>query len=136
MAIRGSVVTKAPFWGEGNAYEKYHKGDEYLLTKVISKDLNMPILIATRAIAAHFAYHGEREKVLRSDVLDRYRSLANEFYCSTDNYLARWGDRLGPHHVSSPKVRPDGNTIVEGVDEAIGDGPQDIINGEALEQSP
>lgn len=52
---------------------------------MIPRDLNMPVLLATRAVVAHFAYGKDRENVLKTDVLDRYRSYANEMVCDASN---------------------------------------------------
>lgn len=126
MAIRGSHVLKKPFWGDN--YPGLDKGDEYLLTMVIPKDLDMPVLVATRAIAAHYSFRGDRSKMLKTDVLDRYRALANELYCKADNQKPRLGKKLGPHHLPNPK-RPATPHVGSAHDEEeVRDGPQDLIN--------
>lgn len=126
FAIRGSYVSKKPFWD--GAYPSIDKGDEYLLTEVIPKSLDMPVLVATRAIATHFSFRGDREALLKSDVLDRYEALANELYCPANTMLSRLGRPLTPHQKPSPKgpvVSPADASF--GNDE-VGDGPQDFIN--------
>lgn len=60
-------------------------GDEGLLTEYVPRQLNMPVLLATRAIAAHFAYGSDRKAMLQTDVLDRYRLYGNEMVCGVDN---------------------------------------------------
>lgn len=60
-------------------------GDEGLLTEYVPRELNMPVLLATRAIAVHFAYRTDRKAMLQTDVLDRYRLYANEMVCATEN---------------------------------------------------
>lgn len=85
MAIRGSYVALKPFWDEEAFPPAAEHGDEGLLTEIVPKLLGMPVLLATRSLAAHYAYRADRQAVLKTDVLGRYRSYANEMVCSARN---------------------------------------------------
>ena len=59
--------------------------DEAAMSVDIPRELERPLLVDTHALVAHFAFGGQQEQLLRSDVLDRYRAYANEFACRADN---------------------------------------------------
>lgn len=86
MAFKGSTMKKRPFWGSPRD-SHFIKNDEVALTQIIPKELAMPVLVDTRALVAHFAFHldGQREDLLKTDILDRYRALANERACAANN---------------------------------------------------
>lgn len=123
IAIRGSHVRMRPIWGE-----HVDKGDETLLTEVIPRELNMPTLVATRSIVAHFSFRGDRASMLKTDVLDRYMAYANELVCTADNQKIRFGPKLGPHHLPKQSHRPDAGEDHESDNDEIVDGPSDAIN--------
>lgn len=63
--------------------------------------------------------------MLQTDVLGRYRALANEFLCKPNNQKGKWGHTLGPHHTSGA-VGYDSDR--EDDDARAGDGPDDERN--------
>lgn len=79
MAFWGRTMRMRSFWGDPDD-PQFIKNDEVALTMIIPKELNMPVLVDTRVIVAHFAFHdaGQRQDVLKTDLLDRYRDLADE----------------------------------------------------------
>lgn len=86
MAFWGRNIKKRPFWGtEGDP--QFIRNDEVALTMTIPKELAMPVYVDTRAIVGHFAFHdvNQRRDVLQTDLLDRYRLLANERSCGANN---------------------------------------------------
>lgn len=134
FAIRGSHVALKPFWN--NEYSKLGVGDEYLLTLVIPQELRMPAYVATRAVVSHFSFHRDRERLLRSDILDRYRAYANEMVCTADNQKMQFAKKGNPHWY--PENKPVPNKDVEFGQDAdeddIQDGPGDSINGDDHEK--
>lgn len=153
MAIRGSHVLMRPIWNltEVNG-KKPMTNDERLLTEIVPLELDMPALIATRAISSHFSFRNERNKMLQTDLLDRYIAYANEMVCTPDNQKKRFGPQLGPHHLPSTRQtgeQMDGsnahgtnndkaaNVIEDGPGEVanIGDGPGEVANVKADEET-
>lgn len=124
IAIRGSHVTLKPFWPPHRVSNV--KGDEKLLTITIPRELDMPVLVATRSITAHYSFRGDREDLEQTDILDRYRALANQYVCGASNQKGRWGKKLGPHHTLDEKIL--NHDSEEDDDDDLGDGPTDIIN--------
>lgn len=102
MAIRGSYVAKNPIWTDKYRLRKL-SGDEFLFTVSIPKELDMPSLIATRSLAAHFSFSKTRDDMLKTDILDRYRALANELYCPLHSQRSRIGGTNGTHHTEDHK---------------------------------
>lgn len=85
MVFWGKTMKKRPFWGE-KGDPQFIMNDEVALTMIVPKELDMSVLVDTRVIVAHFAFHdtGQREDVLKTDLLDRYRALAKERTCPKD----------------------------------------------------
>lgn len=100
--------------------------DEVILTTEVPRELDMPVVVATRAIVAHFSFRGDRTELFQTDIMDRYRALANEFVCKPTNQKDRWGDQSGPHHTSITTGEHDEDR--ENDDAHIGDGPADERN--------
>ena len=71
FAIRGSTLRLAPIVDI----------DEISISVTNPKLLNMPFLVDSRAIVSHYAYKSQRIGMRWTDVLDRYRALANEIVC-------------------------------------------------------
>jgi len=46
------------------------------------------LLVDTHSIVSHFAFGTQKEELLETDLLDRYRDYANEMICATDNQKA------------------------------------------------
>lgn len=123
LAIRGSHLLKRPFWGSHAQGEI----DEVMLTEIIPKELDMPVLVATRAVVSHYSFKGDRENVLKTDLLDRYRAYANEMVCARGIRKRPFGSRADDvHHfaVQEPDVEEDD----------IRDGPGDVENEEGKEK--
>ncbi|ODH13515.1 hypothetical protein ACO22_07178 [Paracoccidioides brasiliensis] len=55
--------------------------DEAMLTKSIPRRLNRPVLVATGALASHYAFTSQVEDLKNTDILSRYRAYANELVC-------------------------------------------------------
>lgn len=86
MAFWGKTLAKRPFWDESNQ-TSYLDNDEYALTVDVPLELKMPVLVDTRALVSHYAFHSgkQRERLLTTDILDRYRLMANDLYCDAGN---------------------------------------------------
>lgn len=108
------------------------KNDETVLTTVVPAELDMPVVVATRAIVSHYSFRGDREPLFKTDILDRYLALANEFVCKPTNQKGRWGDKLGPHHTLEQAGVDDEDR--EDDDAHIGDGPADERNKAAEDE--
>lgn len=81
MAIKGGNVGLVPFWQWQDRF-----GDEVALTEVVPKMKRMPVLVDTGAVVSHYSFHDQvRELSERTDVLERYRLLANERVCGVGN---------------------------------------------------
>lgn len=107
MAFYGKTMKKRPFWGSPKDAQ-YIRNDEVALTQIVPKELGMPVLVDTRAMVAHYAFHldGQREKLLKTDILARYRALANERVCGANNQKRPldqgvWGDGYDVHHAET-----------------------------------
>ncbi|QSS50170.1 hypothetical protein I7I53_10757 [Histoplasma capsulatum var. duboisii H88] len=55
--------------------------DEGMLTKLIPKQLRRPVLVATGALAAHYAFASQVRDLKQTDILSRYRAYANDLIC-------------------------------------------------------
>lgn len=119
FAIRGSNIARRPFWGAHAMGEI----DEVMLTSVIPKELDMPTLVATRAVVSHYSFKGDRENVLKTDILDRYRAYANENVCARGNRKKPFGKRRNDKHHFAEQ-QPDAE------EDDIRDGPGDVENAE------
>lgn len=86
MAFFGKTMKQRPFWGSPND-PHFIRNDEVALTQIVPKELAMPVLVDTRALVSHYAFHmdGQRENLRMTDILSRYRALANERVCSVRN---------------------------------------------------
>jgi hypothetical protein len=59
--------------------------DELEITCSIPRLLKRPFVIDTRAVVGHFSFFIQRDKICQTDLLDRYRALANEIACDATN---------------------------------------------------
>ncbi|PGG99059.1 hypothetical protein GX51_06476 [Blastomyces parvus] len=55
--------------------------DEGMLTKSIPKRLRRPVLVATGALASHYAFASQVNDLMQTDILSRYRAYANDLIC-------------------------------------------------------
>ncbi|RYO90582.1 hypothetical protein DL764_008422 [Monosporascus ibericus] len=55
--------------------------DEEELSQTIPRRLGRPFVIDTRAVVGHHSFFTQREGIERTDLLDRWRALANEVAC-------------------------------------------------------
>ncbi|KLJ05619.1 hypothetical protein EMPG_10896 [Blastomyces silverae] len=55
--------------------------DEGMLTKSIPKRLRRPVLVATGALASHYAFASQVNDLKQTDILSRYRAYANDMIC-------------------------------------------------------
>ena len=71
-------------WGGDVAIQLPTVDDERDFTVTNPKRLKRPLLVDTHALVAHFSF-GPQVEVRTTDLLDRYRDLANELVCAADN---------------------------------------------------
>ena len=76
MAIWGATVQASVIKGED---------DELAIAVTNPKNMGRPFYIDSRAIVAHHSYRSQRDQLLKTDLLRRYLSLANEMVCAMDN---------------------------------------------------
>ena len=72
-------------WGANTAKLPVSDDDELELSESISEHLKMPLMVDTHAIVAHFWHRDKRKSLAKSDVLVKYRALANEKVSASDN---------------------------------------------------
>ena len=60
--------------------------DEEFFTITLPKDLSRPVLVQSKAMAAHFSFVTQRT-LYETDLLPRYRAYANEFICREENKI-------------------------------------------------
>ncbi|KAI4209179.1 MAG: hypothetical protein LQ351_007854 [Letrouitia transgressa] len=60
--------------------------DEMVLSQEIPLKLQRPVLVNTHALAAHFSFRTQHE-IYETDLLSRYRAMANEMICGADNQI-------------------------------------------------
>lgn len=90
LAFWGSTMAKEPFWTD-DFQDTLPKGekenDELAISQLVPGKLRMPVYIDTRALVAHYAFHwgGQKNEMPLTDVLERYRLLANDRVCSAKN---------------------------------------------------
>ncbi|KAI1470340.1 uncharacterized protein F4812DRAFT_449895 [Daldinia caldariorum] len=59
--------------------------DEQDITVTIPKRMRRPFVIDTRAVVGHLSFYPQHEGVKTTDLLDRWRSFANEMICAPHN---------------------------------------------------
>lgn len=59
--------------------------DEGYITAILPQQLGRPIFIDTKAVVSHLHFGPQTIGMLQTDVLDRYRALANDRVCATGN---------------------------------------------------
>lgn len=59
--------------------------DEQGIGVTLPKKLGRPFFVDTKAVVAHLHFGPQTMGMLKTDVLDRYRALANEMVCASDN---------------------------------------------------
>lgn len=92
MAIWGKTVVARPFYYD----------DEKAMSEMVPRELGMPFLVDTHAIVSHYAFKKQPE-LLSTDLLERYRALANERVCGARNQKKKLVDvpeTPGPHPLS------------------------------------
>jgi hypothetical protein len=74
-------------WGQTIADNEMSpvRHDEWNLSEFLPRKLAMPLMVDTHALAAHFAFAPQQEGMAKTDLLYRYRLLANERVCAPDN---------------------------------------------------
>jgi hypothetical protein len=64
--------------------------DERELTQAIPERLGRPFVVDTRAVVAHHSFYIQKDGILSTDLLDRWRAFANENVCAADNQKKPW----------------------------------------------
>ncbi|EMR66140.1 hypothetical protein UCREL1_6874 [Eutypa lata UCREL1] len=59
--------------------------DEEELSQTIPRRLGRPFVIDTRAVVGHHSFFTQRDGIDKTDLLDRWRALANEISCDAGN---------------------------------------------------
>ncbi|KAI0159569.1 hypothetical protein GGR57DRAFT_429861 [Xylariaceae sp. FL1272] len=59
--------------------------DEQDITVTIPQRLQRPFAIDTRAVVGHLSFFPQHDGIRQTDLLDRWRALANEISCAADN---------------------------------------------------
>ena len=72
-------------WGSTVVASDITNDDEVSIAVTNPTNMGRPFLIDSRAIVSHYAYGPQREQLLSTDVLSRYRALANEMVCGEKN---------------------------------------------------
>ncbi|KAH9890866.1 hypothetical protein F4778DRAFT_372114 [Xylariomycetidae sp. FL2044] len=67
--------------------------DEKDITSLIPQRTGRPFLIDTRAVVSHYGFVTQQDGVSTTDILDRYRALANEAVCVPANRKTPWNLR-------------------------------------------
>ena len=67
--------------------------DEQGIGVTIPRKTGRPFFVDTHAVVAHLHFGPQTRYMLQTDVLDRYRALANEMVCAKDNQKEPIDDR-------------------------------------------
>ncbi|KAI1365622.1 hypothetical protein F5Y08DRAFT_327953 [Xylaria arbuscula] len=59
--------------------------DEQEITSNIPKRLQRPFVVDTRAVVSHLSFWPQHEGIRKTDLLDRWRAVANELVCAVDD---------------------------------------------------
>lgn len=71
----------------------FDRDDEGEMTEGIPKKTGRPFVIETRALVAHFHFSPQRDRIIKTDLLDRWRAYANERVCGVGNLKRPFDDR-------------------------------------------
>lgn len=64
--------------------------DEEALTVTVPLRLNRPFVIDTRAVVSHLSFREQAAGIAETDLMDRFRALANEGVCLAGNEKKGW----------------------------------------------
>ncbi|KAI1330197.1 hypothetical protein F5Y16DRAFT_408837 [Xylariaceae sp. FL0255] len=67
--------------------------DELEITALIPQRLGRPFVIDTRSIVAHNSFFVQKDGIGSTDLMDRWRSFANENVCASNNQKKPWDPR-------------------------------------------
>lgn len=67
--------------------------DELDMTLYKPRELQRPFVVDTRSVVGHFSFGTQQEGIRSTDLLDRWRALANEFACRAENQKLPWDER-------------------------------------------
>ncbi|OJD24972.1 hypothetical protein ACJ73_03662 [Blastomyces percursus] len=81
MGFERISINFIAFWGRDVINHLPLVDDEGMLTKSIPKRLRRPVLVATGALAAHYAFASQVNDLKQTDILSRYRAYANDMIC-------------------------------------------------------
>lgn len=59
--------------------------DEQEITSDIPRRLKRPFIIDTRSVVSHLSFSTQKNEIYQTDLVDRYRALANEVACPASN---------------------------------------------------
>ena len=82
VAIRGSSIHETEITAD----------DEVDISMRIPRETGRAFLVDTHALAAHFSFGGPGPMVRQTDLMERYRNVANELVCAPDNQKRRFLD--------------------------------------------
>ncbi|KAL9091493.1 MAG: hypothetical protein Q9165_004879 [Trypethelium subeluteriae] len=88
-------------WGATVAASNVTADDEMSIAVTNPTNMGRPFFIDSRAIVSHYAYGPQRDELLKTDLLDRYLSLANENACGANNQKTAI-----PFNAPAPPVKP------------------------------
>ncbi|KKZ65826.1 hypothetical protein EMCG_01211 [[Emmonsia] crescens] len=81
MGFERISINFIAIWGRDVIGHLPLNDDEAMLTKSIPKKLRRPVLVATGALASHYAFASQVDDLMQTDILSRYRAYANELIC-------------------------------------------------------
>jgi hypothetical protein len=77
-------------WGRDVKLALPVQDDELELTAKVPERLGRPFVVDTRAIVAHHSFSVQKDGILSTDLLDRWRAFANENVCAANNQKKPW----------------------------------------------
>ncbi|OJD11301.1 hypothetical protein AJ78_07895 [Emergomyces pasteurianus Ep9510] len=81
MGFERISINFIAIWGRDVIDHLPLNDDEAMLTMAIPKKLRRPVLVATGALASHYAFASQAEDLKNTDILSRYRAYANDLIC-------------------------------------------------------
>lgn len=80
-------------WGKDVRENLPISDDEQAITEDLPRKTGRPYVIETRALTAHFHFGPQRENIIKTDLLDRWRAYANDQVCTVKNLKRPFDDR-------------------------------------------
>jgi hypothetical protein len=89
---RTNIILVA-MWGHDIGLSLPLEDDELDLTINKPIKLQRPFVIDTRSVVGHYSFGTQYEGIRRTDLLDRWRAVANEVACKSENQKSPWDTR-------------------------------------------